>query len=75
MKFETLLKSKALNSMVAKFLVILEACKYWHLAMLAPVIFEVTVFWTKNGKSSNFDETLYFAQTEGGEFNGGNSFL
>ena len=32
-------------------------------------------FWTKNGKYSNFDEILYFAQTEGSEFNGDNSFL
>ena len=45
-----------------------DTCRYWHLSSFRPQ------FWTKNGKSSNFNEILYFAQTEGGECNGGNSF-
>ena len=69
MKFETLHKPKALNLMVTKFFVILDTCQYWHLSSFRPQ------FWTKNGKSYNFDEILYFAQTEGSEFNGDNSFL
>ena len=69
MKFETLRKLKALKEMVTIFSVILDTCQYWHLWSFRPQ------FWNKNGKSSNFDEILYFAQTERGEFNGDNSFL
>ena len=69
MKFETLHKPKALNLMVTNFFVILDACQYWHLSSFRPQ------FLTKNGRSSNFDNILYFAQTEGSEFNGDNSFL
>ena len=47
----------------------IDTCRYWHLSSFRPQ------FWTKNGKSSNFNEILYFAQTEGGECNGDNSFL
>ena len=47
----------------------IDARRYWHLSSFKPQ------FWTKNGKSSNFNEILYFAQTEGGECNGDNSFL
>ena len=43
MKFETLQKSKALNSMMTKFFVILDTCQYWHLSSFRPQ------FWTKNG--------------------------
>ena len=73
MKFKTLHKSTTLNSMVTKILwfltpVNIDTCRHWHLSSFRPQ------FWTKNGKSSNFDENLYFAQT-GGEFNGDNSFL
>ena len=46
----------------------ISTCRYWHQSILAQ-------FWTKNGKSSNFGEILYFTQTEGGEFKGDNSFL
>ena len=69
MKFETRKKSKALNSMVTSFFVILEACQYWHLSSFGPQ------FWTKNAKSFNFDEILLFTQTEGGKLNGNNSLL
>ena len=69
MKFETLHKLKALNSMVTIFFVILEACQYWHLSSFGPQ------FWTKNAKSFNFDEILLFTQTEGGKLNGNNSLL
>ena len=43
MKFETLQKSKALNSTMTKIFVILDACQYWHLSSFRPQ------FWTKNG--------------------------
>ena len=69
MKFETLHKLKALNSMVTIFFVILEACQYWHLSCFGPQ------FYTKNSKSFNLDEILLFTQSESGKLNGGNSFL
>ena len=69
MKFETLHKLKALNSMVTIFFVILEACQYWHLSCFGPQ------FYTKNSKSFNLDEILLFTQTESGKLNGGNSFF
>ena len=54
-------------------------CDSWRLSLLIPVDIGTChllgQFWTKNGKYSNFDEILYFAQTEGDEFNGNNSFL
>ena len=43
MKFETLHKSKALKSIMTNFFVILDACQYWDLSILAPVILLVTV--------------------------------
>ena len=55
--------------MVTVFFVILDACQYWYLWSFRPQ------FCTKNRKSSNFEEIVYFAQTESGEFNGDNSFL
>ena len=39
MKFETLDKSKALNLMVTKSFMILDACQYWHLSILAPIFY------------------------------------
>ena len=47
----------------------IDTCRNWHLSSFR------SQFWTKNSKSFNFDEILYFAKTEGGEFNGDNSFL
>ena len=47
----------------------IDTCRYWHLSSFR------SQFWTKNSKSFNFDEILYFAKTEDGEFNGDNSFL
>ena len=47
----------------------IETYRYWHLWSF------LSQFWTKNGKSSNFDSILYFAQMEHGEFSGDNSFL
>ena len=51
------------------FFVILDACQYLHLSSFRPQ------FWTKIAKFPNFHKILYFAQTEGGEFNGDNIFL
>ena len=47
----------------------IDTCRNWHLSSFR------SQFWTKNSKSFNFDEILYFAKTEDGEFNGDNSFL
>ena len=47
----------------------IDNCRYWYLSSFRPQ------FWTKNGKPSNFDKILYFAQTKGGEFNDDNSYL
>ena len=47
----------------------IDTCRYWQLLSFR------SQFWTKNGKSSNFDEILYFAQAKSGEFNSDNNFL
>ena len=50
-------------------LVNFDLCQYWHQSCFRPQI------WAKNGKCFNFDETFNYAQIEGAEFNGDNSFL
>ena len=47
---------------------------FWHLPMLAPVIFQAIVL-DKEQQMFHFDEISYSTQSEGGEFNSGNSFL
>ena len=39
----------------------IDTCRYWHLSSFR------SQFWTKNSKSFNFDEILYFAKTEDGD--------
>ena len=64
MKFRTLHKVRVANSIV------IISCSTCCLVGPVKVLQRVPQFSTKNGKSSNFDEILYFAQIEGGEFNG-----
>ena len=74
MKFCTLHKCRAVNSMVAKFLtpVNIEICQCRHLSSVRPWFWK---FWMKNSKCINFDETSYSTQVEGGEFNSNNNIL
>ena len=74
MKFCTRHKLRVVNSIVTivfcdfRCLSKFDTCWHWHLWSF------FSQFWTKNGKSPNFDEILYFAQIEHDEFNSDNSF-
>ena len=77
--FDTQVEGGEFNS--NNFFVIFDTCQIWQLWSKFDKFDNwhlwsfFSQFWTKNGKSPNFDEILYFAQIERDEFNSDNSFL